>query len=275
MSTVSALHPRRRTATRIGYAGALTFGIGLYFLVRAWSPSIAGPLAWPIALAIVLVGVVVVAATVVRDGGARVVGAAYVCAVLGTWAPHFGWMIIPIILLWGMVASIPLAGLGARSQYRSLKEDLRPDLFAHGRLAVATIVGIAYQSTQILGDPVIKVSVSLAPVDGGATVAGERDMFSSELEVPWIGQPLPALFSPTFPNRYAIIVHDDPGAPDAVRELYERLRAAPPTARTIVPDLLPVLARLGELRELRRAEPDAPWERYGKEMSDLHNRWLD
>jgi hypothetical protein len=105
-------------------------------------------------------------------------------------------------------------------------------------------------------------------------VDGRRDLLGSDLRFPWVQRPLPALFAPGSPDHFVLGVRGDPAAPPAARELYERLRAAPPTPRSEVPALLPVLARLGELDELKRANPDTPWEEYGREVNDLHNRWF-
>lgn len=274
MSVLSPAGNRNATASGLGLTGVFIFGVGLYLLVRAWSPATAGPLPWPAGAGLMLTGILIATICVTYGGGAIVIVVWWIVAVAGSVAPHPGWNILPSTLGWGLVAAIGFAMLALQEEYLALKEDLRPGLYAHGCLAVATILDLEYQSTKFGSDPVIRVTVRMTPVDGADTVDGRRDVFGSTLRSVGVRQRLPALFSPLSPDRFLLVVHDDPEAPPAVRELCERLRAEPPAARPDAPALLPVLARLGELVELKRANPDAPWEEYGRELNDLNNKWF-
>jgi hypothetical protein len=150
-------------------------------------------------------------------------------------------------------------------------EQDRLQLYADGRPAIATIVSIVNLREEILGDPVVRLTVRLAPEDDSAPVQGTRDMFVSQLSVPWAADRFAALYDQDEPNRFTLLTDIDTDTPARVRELHERLRASAatrPADRPPVSHLIAALEQLGTLKDAWKAGTLTGQE-YGERSSEL------
>src|SRR5262249_6443520 len=136
-----------------------------------------------------------------------------------------------------------------RRRHRDLRDDpSRQELYATGRAAEASILSVTYLNEAFGADPVVRVLVSLTPVDGAAEITGTREMFVSALSVPWITGRLAAAYDPANPNRFTVVTESGPDLPAHLRELHERLRAEPGAVPVSHDETLGVIARMAELR---------------------------
>ncbi|GAA4246047.1 hypothetical protein [Dactylosporangium darangshiense] len=177
----------------------------------------------------------------------------------------------PAVLLACAGSAMAALAVYAVRRFRLVRAGAGPAaLYATGQPAEATVLWVAYRQEAFRGDPVVGVTVRLAPADGSEPVTATRDLFVSALAVPWFGEPMAAWFDRADPDGFVLATRVDPGAPLSLRELHERLRARPQRPAPHPCDVVHVLARLGRLDE-DLAAGRLTREAHFEQRNDLYN----
>ncbi|MGI5239145.1 hypothetical protein [Dactylosporangium sp. CA-139066] len=179
---------------------------------------------------------------------------------------------------WWPIACFACAGAAmlalsvyAIRRFRSVRAGAgRPGRYAAGQPAEASVMWVAYRQEAFRGDPVVGVTVRLAPADGSEPFTATRDLFVSDLAVPWFGEPMAAWYDPADPGRFVLTTRIDAGTPPSLRELHEQLRSRPASPAPHPCDAVGVLARIGRLDE-DLAAGRLTREAHFEQRNDLYN----